>query len=80
MPVIFRHRGIRVFFFSNEGEPREPIHVHAQRGDSLAKIWLKPMVLVAHSYGFSSGELKELLRAVEGNEELIEKAWHDYFS
>ena len=79
MPVIFRYRGIRILFFSNEGNPREPVHVHAQRADSLAKIWVKPSVQVAASYGFGSAELKELATVIEDNAEMIERAWHDYF-
>ena len=79
MPVIFRHRGIRIFFFSNEGDPREPMHVHAQRGDCLAKVWLKPAVQVTSSYGFNSTELKELTTVIEDNAALIERAWNDYF-
>ncbi|MGF6267191.1 hypothetical protein OKW49_008185 [Paraburkholderia youngii] len=30
MPVVFRYNGIRFFFYSNEGDPREPVHIHAQ--------------------------------------------------
>ncbi|MBI5120299.1 MAG: DUF4160 domain-containing protein [Rhodospirillales bacterium] len=30
MPVIFRWNGIRFFFYSNEGNPREPMHIHAE--------------------------------------------------
>lgn len=37
MPVVFRHQGIRFHFFSNEGIPREPIHIHASRSDAEAK-------------------------------------------
>lgn len=28
MPVIFRHKSFRFFFYSNEGNPREAMHVH----------------------------------------------------
>jgi len=28
MPVVFRYRGYRFFFYSNEGDPREPLHIH----------------------------------------------------
>ena len=30
MPVIFRYKGFRFFFYSNEGNPREALHVHAR--------------------------------------------------
>ena len=42
MPVVFRFNGIRFHFFSNEGDPREPLHIHAQRAECLAKVWLRP--------------------------------------
>lgn len=47
MPVVFRFNGIRFHFFSNEGDPREPLHIHAQRAECLAKIWLHPGIAVA---------------------------------
>ncbi|MBE0506660.1 MAG: DUF4160 domain-containing protein [Marinospirillum sp.] len=28
MPVILRVDGLRFFFYSNEGNPLEPVHVH----------------------------------------------------
>jgi hypothetical protein len=27
MPVVFRQGGFKFFFYSNEGDPREPMHV-----------------------------------------------------
>ncbi|WP_328588202.1 DUF4160 domain-containing protein [Ciceribacter selenitireducens] len=30
------HRRLYFFFYSNEGDPREPIHVHVRRGGSEA--------------------------------------------
>jgi hypothetical protein len=44
MPVIFRYRGFKFFFYSNEGTPREPMHVHVERDDIEAKFWLVPEV------------------------------------
>lgn len=42
MPVVFREGGLRYYFFSNEGAPREPPHVHVKGGGRDAKIWLEP--------------------------------------
>jgi Domain of unknown function (DUF4160) len=42
MPVVFREGGLRYFFFSNEGQPREPPHVHVKGHGCDAKIWLDP--------------------------------------
>ena len=38
MPTVFSEGGYRFFFYSNEGNPREPVHVHVERGDGEAKI------------------------------------------
>ena len=37
MPVVFRYKGYRFFFFSNEGDPLEPMHIHVRRGEATAK-------------------------------------------
>jgi hypothetical protein len=42
MPVVFRESGLRYFFYSNEGLPREPRHIHVKGGGKDAKIWLEP--------------------------------------
>lgn len=47
MPVVFRFKGYRFFFYSNEGEPQEPLHVHVRRGEAAAKFWLEPLPEVA---------------------------------
>lgn len=79
MPVIFRYKGYRFFFFSNEGNPLEPLHVHVRQGSALAKFWVEPEVALAESYGMNSAELRELLEIVEQHRELIERKWHEYF-
>jgi hypothetical protein len=40
MPVVFRERGFRFFFFSFDGSPREPVHIHVKRGLAEAKFWV----------------------------------------
>jgi hypothetical protein len=79
MPVVFRYNGVRFFFYSNEGSPREPVHIHAERGDCEAKFWLRPEVSVADSRGFDRGALAELLNVVRERRELIEARWHEHF-
>jgi hypothetical protein len=79
MPVVFRYNGVRFFFFSNEGRPREPVHIHAQQGGAEAKFWLQPDVLVADSRGFDRRTLADLVRVVRENRELIEGRWHEHF-
>ena len=79
MRVVFRDSGLRYFFFSNEGLPPEPPHIHVKGGSRDAKIWLEPEVSIADSYGFNSAELTRILRTVSERRELILRAWNDYF-
>jgi hypothetical protein len=79
MPVVFRREGLRYFFYSNEGMPREPRHVHVKGGGKDAKIWLEPEVLIADSYGFSPRELSAILRVIEENRDRLMRAWDEHF-
>ena len=67
MPVVFRHQNVRFHFFSNEGAPREPVHVHAESSDGEAKFW------------FNRRQLSELAELVHHHREEIERAWNEHF-
>jgi len=76
-PTIYREKGFRFFFYSNEGI--EPPHVHVVKGGAEAKVWLEPEVSVAENYGFSQKELKAILEIVGRNLETFlreYKRWH----
>lgn len=79
MPVVFRAGGLRYHFYSNEGQPAEPPHIHVKGAGCDAKVWIEPDVLLADSYGFNPRELSTILRSVADNRALILKAWHDHF-
>jgi hypothetical protein len=80
MPVVFRFGPYKFFFYSNEGDPLEPMHVHVREGKNIAKFWLKPDVSVASSAGFKSRALREISAIVGHNVNLIERTWDDHFS
>jgi hypothetical protein len=46
MPSVLRADGYRFFFYSDEGNPREPPHIDAASGERAAKFWLEPVELV----------------------------------
>lgn len=79
MPVIFRYKSYKFLFFSNEGQPLEPIHVHVRKGVAIAKYWLEPQIYLAESYGFSPQELNKFAKLIEQNKALIERRWNEYF-
>ena len=79
MPTVFLSRGFRFFFYSNEGSPREPIHIHVEKGGVEAKFWLNPVVEVAYNDGYDARTLRELLDVVRNNRSLIERKWNEFF-
>jgi hypothetical protein len=76
MPVVFRHGPYRFFFYSDEG--KEPIHIHIERDDQVAKFWVLP-VSVADSGGFTSKELGKIQSLVIQHREIIINRWHEHF-
>ncbi|MBA3237639.1 MAG: DUF4160 domain-containing protein [Parachlamydiaceae bacterium] len=80
MPTIFVFEGYRFFFYSNEGNPREPCHIHIRKGEALAKFWLSPKIALAESYAMSPKELTRLFKIVEENRKLLEDGWNEFFS
>jgi hypothetical protein len=79
VPRVFDWNGYRFFFYSNEGDPQEPLHVHVRKGGYVAKFWLDPVVSLANSWGFTSKELTRLDQVVRERESDIRSKWHEYF-
>ena len=80
MPVVFRERGFRFHFFSREGTPLEPPHVHVSRPGGDAKLWLYPDVRVAYNRRLSPRELREVEDIVTRRRQEIEDAWNAFFA
>jgi hypothetical protein len=79
MPKIFEWNGYRFFFFSNEGEPLEPCHVHVRKGSSLAKFWVGEDVVIESSWGMSTKELKLIEDKIFESKSLIMEKWNEFF-
>ncbi len=80
MPVIFRERGFRFHFYSFEGSPREPIHVHAARPGGEAKLWLYPEVRLAYNRRLTPRELREVEEIAATRREEFANAWNAFFA
>jgi hypothetical protein len=76
-PTIFREKGYRFYFLSNE---ENRIHVHVTSADGEAKFWLEPVLSLAFYFGFSPAKLNEIQRLVEEHKNEIAKAWGKHFS
>ena len=79
MPTVFRIGGVRFFFYSNEGDPREPVHVHVETTDGTAKISVEPEVRVLSSFRIGRHELTDIVAIVEDRRDDIVRAWNDHF-
>ena len=76
-PTIFRVKGYRFYFLSNE---EERIHVHVMCEDGEAKFWAEPLVSLAVYHGLNSKKLNEIQKIVEEHKNEIIKAWQKHFS
>ena len=80
MPVVFRFDGFRFHFYSDEGDPREPVHIHVARAGADAKFWLFSEVELAYNRGFDARTIWRLQEIVASHRSEIEEAWHEHFS
>jgi hypothetical protein len=80
MPNVFSWNGYRFHFFANEGDPREPIHVHISRAGATAKFWLFPHVELGYNRGYDAREIKRLEQVVSERRDEIEDKWNDFFA
>lgn len=80
MPKLLEWQGWKFFFYSREGMPLEPPHVHARKDRSEAKIWLTPIVRVADDRRMDPRTLKMLLSVVEAHRDEFEERWNEFFS
>ncbi|MBK8871254.1 MAG: DUF4160 domain-containing protein [Elusimicrobia bacterium] len=76
MPTIFRERGFRFHFYSNENF--EPCHVHVSGKGGEAKFWV-PSCQLVWNHGFNRHELGVLFRLLQKNMSKVEEAWNEHF-
>lgn len=85
MPQLYRIGPYIIYFWSNEGEPLEPVHVHIAEGKAGAnatKIWItsagKALRCNNNSH-ISPVILSRLERFIEANSEGIIDSWKEHF-
>jgi hypothetical protein len=76
MPTVLRAGPYRLFFYSADGA--EPPHVHIERDDKIAKLWLRP-VRLADSGAFSRVEIRRLEAIVLENVDVLLRSWNEFF-
>jgi uncharacterized protein DUF4160 len=76
MPTVLRKHGFRFFFFM--ADRYEPPHIHVQRDENAAKVWLDPLE-IAYNEGFRRHESNEILRIIQEHLDLFLSAWYRTF-
>ncbi|MBM4386437.1 MAG: DUF4160 domain-containing protein [Deltaproteobacteria bacterium] len=77
MPTVLRVGSYRFFFYATDRD--EPMHVHVECGDNVAKFWVDP-VRLQNSHGFNRSELNRIYDIIKKHHEKLKKAWNDYFN
>lgn len=76
MPTVLRVGPYRFFFFA--GDRDEPLHIHIERDDNIAKFWLDP-VRLQRSGGFDPAEIGRIMKLIQENHSKLVEAWNAYF-
>lgn len=85
MLQILRIGPYSIYFWSNEGDPLEPIHVHVSEGRASAiatKIWITSTgktILSNNNSKIPEKILKRLMRMIEANSSDIIDEWLNRF-
>ncbi len=77
MPTILRIEAYRFFFYS--GDKDEPLHIHVERDNHIAKFWLNS-VRLQNSGGFNRKELSKIQMLILKHQKELSEAWNEYFS
>lgn len=80
MPVVFRDSGFRFHFYSFEGSPREPVHIHVTRPGGTAKLWLFPEVRPAYNRRLTPRELRTVEEIAARRRQEILDGWNAHFA
>lgn len=85
MPQLFRIGEYTIYFWSNEGIPLEPIHVHIALGKATAnatKVWITSTgkaVAANNTSRIPQNILNKLIRFIEANSNQIILRWQEQF-
>lgn len=85
MPQVFKVGSWWVYFWANEGEPIEPVHVHISQGVPAAdatKVWItrSGKCLLCHNRSrIPERTLRNIMRIVEARSPEVISKWIDFF-
>ncbi len=85
MPQIFKIGGYWVYFWSNEGNPIEPVHIHVSEGapqENGTKIWITKAgrcYLAHNNANIPPRILRNIMRIIEARSGEVIRKWRERF-
>ena len=85
MPQVFRIGGYLVFFWINENDPLEPVHVHVAEGKpspNATKIWITRSggcLLQNNNSAIPEKQLRAIMKIIEARSFEIVRMWKETF-
>lgn len=85
MPQIFKVGGYVIYFWSNENEPLQPIHVHIIKGipsSNATKVWITKSgkcLLCNNNSKIPEHLLRNIIDVIEARSNDIINKWESYF-
>ncbi|MBQ6174797.1 MAG: DUF4160 domain-containing protein [Clostridia bacterium] len=85
MPQLFKIGSYHVYFWANENEPLEPVHVHVSQGvpnPGATKVWItkRGKCVLSHNHShIPDNVLRNLISVIEARSEAIVEAWRSFF-
>ena len=86
MPQVFKVGSYVIYFWANEGDPLEPIHVHVSQGtpsENATKIWLTKhnRCLLCHNMSRIPAKiLRNIMDVIEARSDDIVNKWRTFFN
>lgn len=85
IPDIHKYRGYSIYFWSNENNPLEPVHVHISKGKPNAnstKYWINndgTIELENNNSEIPLKDLQKIEKLIKGKVKDIINTWENYF-
>lgn len=85
MPQVFKIGSYWVYFWTNESDPLEPVHVHISKGRPVAnatKIWITrsgDTLLANNNSRIPSKTLRNMMRIISSQSDIVIAKWELYF-
>ena len=85
MPQLFKIGSYRIYFWANENDPLEPVHVHIAQGaptPNATKVWItrRGKCLLCHNHSkIPDFILRNIMQVLETQSDFIIDAWQEFF-